>query len=63
MIKDQSEWSKLKKLASNKIIFIKFKNPYQEKMFTIEIEDGRNAPWKPSLFIIWLSESLYTIND
>ena len=41
---------------------------YKEKMFTIEIEDGRKAPYKPSLYInlaclsVCLSVSLYPIN-
>ena len=57
------EWSNFKKLASNKIRFsLNFENPRgsqtvssvfvllskQREMFTIEIEDGRGFPSKPS---------------
>ena len=65
-------WSKLKKLASNKIRFLLnfeihdlfskiselLKKLYTKRTCSIEIEDGREAPWKPSslyfrLFTSW----------
>ncbi len=40
------------------VLFL-FYSEYKAKMFTIEIEDGRGAPYKPSLYIFIYSYNCY----
>ena len=49
---------------SPRIIFVLFYDVHKENMFTINLEDGREAPYKASLYInlASLSVCLYPIN-
>ena len=53
-----------------RIIFVLFYDVHKENMFTINLEDGREAPSKTSIYkfgfsvclFVWMSVCLYPIN-
>ena len=44
-----------------RIIFVLFYDVHKENMFTIKLEDGREAPSKASIFIFCLSDAFWLV--